>query len=77
MDLSERSVLLRRVNPDDGAARLVPVLARAIETGQGPPRLLRWLAEQPRGSGPPNVARLAAELNRAVRRAGVAETVTG
>ena len=63
------------------ATRLVPVLARAIELGTGPPGLMHWLAERlPSGHGtrppPASVARLAAELNRVLRRAGVAETVT-
>ena len=66
--------------PPAEAARLVPVLTRAIELGRGPPALLDWLAGRlPPGPGarPPAaaVARLAAELHRLLRRAGVAETI--
>ena len=63
--------------PPTDAARLVPVLTRAIELGHGPPALMRWLSARVGESRPPAgaVPRLAAELTRAVRRAGVAETL--
>jgi hypothetical protein len=62
--------------PSAEATRLVPVLTRAIELGQGPPALMRWLAGRLGGSRPPAgaVTRLAAELTQVVRGAGVAET---
>ena len=63
--------------PAPEAARLVPVLTRAIEVGHGPPALMRWLSGRLGETHPSAgaVTRLAAELTRAVRRAGVAETV--
>jgi len=62
--------------PADEATRLVPVLVRALETGRGPPGLMSWLAGR-HGAGAPDrtVTELAAELNRALRRAGVTETL--
>jgi hypothetical protein len=63
--------------PSPEAARLVPVLNRAIELGHGPPALMRWLSGRVDGARPAagTVTRLAAELTRAVRRAGVTETL--
>lgn len=75
----------RQSSPDrgsfvsSGAGRsLTPVVARALELGQGPPGLIRWLNGQGAKPGPradaADVVRLAAELGRVVRQAGVAET---
>lgn len=85
MDTAGQCRLARRVCAQSGApaaeaARLVPVLARVIELGSGPPGLVRWLAGRvPPGprARPPDaaVAPLAAELHRLIHRAGVAETV--
>jgi hypothetical protein len=55
----------------DGARRLTPVLARAMELGRGSPALVRWLEQK----GADSPTRLASELNRVVRRAGVMETI--
>ena len=57
----------------DGAAHLLPVLARAAELGRGPAGLVRLL--RARGTGADALARLAGDLNAAVRRAGVSETL--
>jgi hypothetical protein len=62
-----------RFAPRIPGGRLAPVLARALETGRGPGGVTRWLAS--RQATPATVAGLADELDRTVRRAGVAETL--
>ena len=69
-------------------ARLVPILARAIELGRGPPGLVQWVrgrlaaggAESNTGPGAvphkPLLRRLAGELARVLRPGGVDETLT-
>jgi hypothetical protein len=57
----------------DTGAHLRPVLARAAEVGRGPAGLVRLL--RVRGTGDEALGRLAGELSRAVRRAGVSETL--
>ena len=62
--------------PSDGA-RLLPVLARALDTGRGPAGLMRLLRArgcEKSGSGEA-LGRLAGDLNRVVRRSGVQETL--
>jgi hypothetical protein len=73
MNLTDRHSGVRPGSSAGGSARLMPVLARALETGRGPAGLVGWLND--RGAAPATVARLAGELDRAVRRAGVAETL--
>jgi len=57
----------------EGGTYLDPVLARAAELRRGPAGLLRLL--RARGTGEEARARLAKELDRAVGRAGVRETL--
>ncbi len=72
MNATDRPSGFRSAPPMEGG-RLTPVLARALETGRGPGGLAHWLAA--RGATPATVARLAGELDRAVRRAGVTDTL--
>jgi hypothetical protein len=63
----------------DGETRLVPVVARAVELGRGPPWLVRWVRSQLTGpavaADPTIVRRLARDLARLVGSTGVAETI--
>ena len=55
------------------ARHFVPVLARAIELGEGPPSVLHWIRgrerQAPLDSSPDGLRRLAGELASDVRRA--------
>ena len=79
MDTGRQSSPDRGSFASGGAGRsLAPVVARALELGQGPPGLVRWLNDRGAKPGPrgdaADVVRLAADLGRVVRQAGVAET---
>jgi hypothetical protein len=58
------------------AARFVPIVTRAAETGRGPPWLVRWVRDRVGPSADARtVRRLAGDLARLVTPAGVAETL--
>jgi hypothetical protein len=57
------------LNVPPEARQFVPVIARALELGEGPPGLLRWLSGRDRtpDASPTGLHRLAVELASAVR----------
>jgi hypothetical protein len=69
-------------HPVEDETPLVPILARAAETGRGPPWLVGWVRGQLAGLGctrlpadPAVVRRLARELARLLRGPGLTDTV--
>ncbi len=68
--------------PGGGPAHLVPIIARVVDLGRGPPGLVAWVHGRLDGGRPPGSAareavvhRLAVELAVTLGRAGAADTV--
>lgn len=78
-----RDSFTHRDPPPASVTRLLPVIARAVELGRGPPGLVGWVREQLRGeppgdpTAPDRVGRLARELARRLAADPASDTIVG